>query len=460
MTYTKLIFLHRLEVKSQMKKVITVMLAVIMAMLFGASSVLAADEVMAFTDSGSSEQYCIDDIDPDEMTMAFMRKLADGLRGSSSLYTTYGVYLRTSPEYSSSNKICLIARGKKVTLVSEVNSSWYKVRYNGKVGYAPAKYLRAEEQGVIRVNTTCALKLHSSAEDGSGNVILTMSKGASVRLVKKISNKWYKVNYNGTLGYARSKYLTAIEYPLVYRDGSMTVTVNRTWYKHAYVYTAHIQTTNYKRFGTYSANNKWNSFCTPSTAAKQINAIVLTNGDYSSNYGAAHASGGDDYGTAIARRGRVLYDHGWYGIGLYNYHNGKLFNSRWVEGYHGCRITDLVNEGKATDTFNFFWSRPVFEGRNMVDASGKNSTNRRPRTFVGTNGKAGDIWICVADGDHRDGKSVGLNPWEVAQFLIDKCHCTFGVGLDGGGSSAFIYNGVRLTGGSKERSVCDFVFIR
>lgn len=398
-------------------------------------------------------------IEPDDITPYIGENLIITNSNTQYLYSTYGIYLRTSPEYSSSNKICLIKRGTRVVEVSKYNNSWYQIRYNGKTGYAPAKYLSRTEQGVIYVQTTTALKLRKEANADS-SAILTMPKGATVRLVKKVSNSWYQVNYNGTVGYTKSKYLTSIQYPLVYSDGSMTVTIDRTWYKHAYVYTAHIQTTNYKRFGMHSAYGKWNRFCTPYTAYKQLNAIVIINGDYSSCYSAAYASGGDDYGTGIARRGKVLHDEGWYGIGLYNNKTGKLFNSHGVSGYHGKSITELVNAGKATDTFNFFWCRPVFQGQNQVSATQKNSTDRRPRTFIGTNGKPGDIWLCVADGDYRDGKSIGLNGWERAQFLIDHCHCTFGVGLDGGGSSAFIYNGFRLTGGSKERSVCDFGFIR
>jgi exopolysaccharide biosynthesis protein len=69
-----------------------------------------------------------------------------------------------------------------------------------------------------------------------------------------------------------------------------------------------------------------------------------------------------------------------------------------------------------------------------------NSTSRAQRTFIGTNGAPGDIWVCVSDGRYNDGKSAGLNGYQCASYLKSK-GCIFGIPLDGGGSSTMYFNG-------------------
>lgn len=84
---------------------------------------------------------------------------------------------------------------------------------------------------------------------------------------------------------------------------------------------------------------------------------------------------------------------------------------------------------------------------------------RAQRTFIGTNGAPGDIWIVVTEGRGSDGVSAGLTMQECAEFLKAK-GCTFGIPLDGGGSTTMVFNGMRLNHVSSERAVVDFVYFR
>ena len=116
----------------------------------------------------------------------------------------------------------------------------------------------------------------------------------------------------------------------------------------------------------------------------------------------------------------------------------------------------MVKAGTVTDTFQF---GPCFllDGKIIGD---KNSTSRAQRTFIGTNGKAGDIWLCVSDGRYNDGKSAGLNAYECATYLQSK-GCTLGIPLDGGGSSTMYFNGQVLNAAkSGQRAVADFVVFK
>ena len=79
---------------------------------------------------------------------------------------------------------------------------------------------------------------------------------------------------------------------------------------------------------------------------------------------------------------------------------------------------------------------------------------------MGTNGKAGDIWLCVSDGRYNDGESAGLTYLECGQYLQTK-GCTFALSLDGGGSSTMVFEGEVLNAEKgHERTVVDFVYFK
>ena len=288
----------------------------------------------------------------------------------------------------------------------------------------------------------------------------SLKKGDSITRVGIGDNGWSKVEYNGTIAYMFSDYLSTTKppvvdssgYPMTYSDGSCKITIYREWYKNAYVYAAHITFSNYKRLGTECANGAYNNgYETTSHAAKRIGAIFAVNGCYSSPK--------LDY--TVVRSGKI-----WNGSGrasfwcpaVYSFHNGKLlsaWDSGGTPGISGGQIDQLVADGKVTDTFCF--GPPSLVGGQVL---GKNEGARAQRTFIGTNGSAGDIWICVSDGRYNDGESAGLTFYEAAEYLQTK-GCTFGVHLDGGGSSTMYFNGKVLNAAKNgQRSVVDFLYFK
>ena len=108
-----------------------------------------------------------------------------------------------------------------------------------------------------------------------------------------------------------------------------------------------------------------------------------------------------------------------------------------------------------TDSFCF--GPPILSGGEIKAGS---DTSRAQRTFIGTNGNAGDIWLVVSDGRYNDGKSAGLTYREMAAYLQSK-GCTFGVPLDGGGSSTMVFQGKVLNAANgTQRAVVDFVYFK
>ena len=229
-------------------------------------------------------------------------------------------------------------------------------------------------------------------------------------------------------------------YPKTYDDGANNITVYQENYGNAVVYAAHLVFTDYRRFGMFTGAS------TVSEAYNKTDAIFAVNGDYSSacNY-------------VRSRMGTVLKDGSCYAEGLYNANNGLFFFGGEGSATGGQSMSSLVANGQATDTFQF---GPAFlrDGQILCGPGG----NLRPRTFMGTNGNAGDLWIVVANGDYADGQSAGLNGYECAAYLQSK-GCTFGIPLDGGGSSEMMFLGEILncpSDGHERGGLNDFVIFK
>lgn len=231
-------------------------------------------------------------------------------------------------------------------------------------------------------------------------------------------------------------------YPLSYHDKTADIEINKEWYNNAWCYIAHLKFTDYSRFGTYCANDKYGSESTVSQAAKQLNAIFCVNGCYSAKY----------LCYPVMRSGSVKNDKACTVPGVYSRKTGK-FSSPADAGVYGSWLSSV--KGIISDTFCF---GPEFLVNGQVTVG--NDTSRAQRTFIGTNGNPGDIYVVVSDGRMVDGKSAGLTYKECANLLKDK-GCKFGIPLDGGGSSEMIFQGDIVNTVKQERDfLVDFVYFK
>ncbi len=265
-------------------------------------------------------------------------------------------------------------------------------------------------------------------------------------------NGWSKVIYNGEDCYIKSSYLTQnkpLTYPITYSDSTCTITITREWHYNAWCYIAHIQFTDYSRLASAVAKNNRGSFETTSSATKRQDAILCVNGPY--NWGELKNA------YAIIRNGVVFNDIKIEkDLGIYNANTGILMRAEQL-GINGMLASDAAAAGLATDTFKFWNSTLVLDGQNI---SNPDNSGRAQRTFIATNGKPGDIYIIVAEGRKVDGVSPGLTKWECAKVVLD-LDCTYGVMLDGGGSSTMCFNGKVLNSAAgNERAVVDFLYFK
>lgn len=284
--------------------------------------------------------------------------------------------------------------------------------------------------------------------------------GNEVSRIDENNSEWVHVLYDGIEAYVYGTYLTGEEppaasdttgYPMVYSDETCTVTIYKEWFENAWCYAAHLEFTDYTRFGTSCANGAYNNGSeTTSSAASRLGAILCVNGCYSAPY--------LDYivvrsGTLCNGSSRNLWIPA-----FYSSYTGCLASAWETGSVHknaGKNVQSLVSSGELTDTFCF--GPPMLMGGSVVNCS---DSSRAQRTFIGTNGTAGDIWLVVSDGRYNDGESAGLTYGQCARYLISK-GCTFGVPLDGGGSSTMVFQGMCLNAErGNERAVVDFVYFK
>lgn len=235
-------------------------------------------------------------------------------------------------------------------------------------------------------------------------------------------------------------------FPKRYKDETLELTITREWYMdRAWVYAAHIVMSDYGRLYTEGGGGPTGTE-KPSAAAERLSALLVTNGSWQVI----------PQGNAIVRGGKIYLDRKCNTPACYSNKTGLLFYADDGSEYEGIMISELVSKGIVTDTFNF---NPAFliDGEILVAESSEGAQ----RTFIGTNGKPGDIWLCCSEGRNADGESIGITNYMSALYL--KQHgCTFGVGLDGGGSTNMVYRGQTLIRGIEhtgERRVGDFVCV-
>ena len=122
---------------------------------------------------------------------------------------------------TSASIIGTLKNGAKVDITGE-SGNWYKINYNGRVGYVSKDYVKkggatTPEQKpedkpqtetkvtgtVTGITTTLIVRSGAST---SATIIGTLKNGAKVEITGE-SGDWYKINYNGKVGYVYKSYI-------------------------------------------------------------------------------------------------------------------------------------------------------------------------------------------------------------------------------------------------------------
>ena len=128
---------------------------------------------------------------------------------------TTGSGLRLRKEASTSSKILDSAAKNEVVVVLSKHGDWYKVNYDLQIGYMHGDYLKVQTTGHAELGygkfNTASTKVRSGAGT-SHSVVATGDKGEKAYIIG-IKDGWYRVIFDGQIGYVRSDLLDLTEIP-------------------------------------------------------------------------------------------------------------------------------------------------------------------------------------------------------------------------------------------------------
>lgn len=126
------------------------------------------------------------------------------------------IYLRSEPKEEQSNILFTIPLGEQVGYIETANGAFSKISYNGTIGYAKTCYLSdsapysAQTYGssyMTVCNVKYAIYLRSQPYENPNNIICEIPVGSTVEFLENTNGTFYKISWNGNVGYAKSIYL-------------------------------------------------------------------------------------------------------------------------------------------------------------------------------------------------------------------------------------------------------------
>lgn len=153
-------------------------------------------------------------------TLILTASLAAAMAVSAYAYDIQGGTVKTSSAVNfreeattESESMGKLADGTRVAVLDHVDG-WYKVAYDGDVGYMSEDYIETQpimniECGGAKV-TTSVLNLRSGPST-ENEIVAKLNEGAVAKIIG-INNAWFKVQYNGDTGYISPDYVTIVPY--------------------------------------------------------------------------------------------------------------------------------------------------------------------------------------------------------------------------------------------------------
>ncbi|MBO4418573.1 MAG: SH3 domain-containing protein [Oscillospiraceae bacterium] len=217
--------------------------------------------------------------------------------------------LRLRASASTDSKILATAScGDSVVIIREVGD-WYLVNFNLEIGYMYKDYIEFNEKKNIKLGYAM-FDSSSNVRKGPGtntDVVAQAPKGETCFIIG-FNCGWYKVSFNGQIGYVRSDLLTLLETPYT-NAGSKGNT-----YK---------ESSSGKKSGSSSSSSSSSS---ASTLGEQVAAYAMQFKGYKYVYGGATPSDGFDCS------GMVYYIYKQFG-----YNVGRTCTNQYNSGY--SRVT-------------------------------------------------------------------------------------------------------------------------
>lgn len=122
------------------------------------------------------------------------------------------VNLREAPT-TEAQVLTSVAQGGTVAVLGEEDSGWYKISYDGDVGYMSADYVEVKQEAEpVSGYVTGSYVNVRKAADSSAAVLGGLYKGAAVE-INGLENGWYKISNGSLEGYMSADYVAVGEAP-------------------------------------------------------------------------------------------------------------------------------------------------------------------------------------------------------------------------------------------------------
>ena len=126
--------------------------------------------------------------------------------------TTDNLNIRSGASINN-KKIGCLQKGEMVEIVTELSNGWYKIKYDGFLGYVSGAYVGLNgDEGKVKATgkTTALLNVRYGASINNGRIGY-LPKGVKVDIVTELTNGWYKIKYNESYGYVSGAYVSIEE---------------------------------------------------------------------------------------------------------------------------------------------------------------------------------------------------------------------------------------------------------
>lgn len=142
--------------------------------------------------------------------------LASNVSAGNNVVATYfvvncreSITLRAAPSVYAA-EITQIPLGQAVGFIENAGNGFYKINYDGLVGYALAQYLAPSSQSSARYGTVVNCRESITLRESPSVYayeIMQIPLGARVRYLGNTSGEFYRVEYRGQVGFALKAYI-------------------------------------------------------------------------------------------------------------------------------------------------------------------------------------------------------------------------------------------------------------
>lgn len=118
-----------------------------------------------------------------------------------------GVNFRSAPSTDGA-VYQLIKAGTPIEILSQVNSYWYQISYNGRTGYVSTDYVSATGGATGGTPGTVERGVNFRSGPSTGSSVYQLIKaGQAVQILSQVNSYWYQISYNGRTGYVSTDYV-------------------------------------------------------------------------------------------------------------------------------------------------------------------------------------------------------------------------------------------------------------